>query len=125
MAAEILSATMVVFRGPLRKKGMLNQLTSMTPRGGVEWSSQQSHLCGGPLQAVQPPRGHTFISFVISITCLPSLNKGVTLPYLTLPYLTPTLSYSFEGKGTLSYTFLGKIVFLPQTHFPSLSKALE
>ena len=89
-------------------------------RGGVEWSSQQSHLCGGPLQAVQPPRGHTFISFVISITCLPSLNKGVTLPYLT-----PTLSYSFEGKGTLSYTFLGKIVFLPQTHFPSLSKALE
>ena len=93
MAAEILSATMVVFRGPLRKKGMLNQLTSMTPRGGVEWSSQQSHLCGGPLQAVQPPRGHTFISFVISITCLPSLNKGVTLPYLTLPYPDPLVQF--------------------------------
>ena len=35
MAAEILSATMVVSLGPLRKKGMLNQWTSMTPRGGL------------------------------------------------------------------------------------------
>ena len=35
MAAEILSATMVVSRGPLRKKGMLNQWTSTTPRGGM------------------------------------------------------------------------------------------
>ena len=35
MAAEILSATMVVSRGPLRKKGMFYQWTSMTPRGGL------------------------------------------------------------------------------------------
>ena len=26
--------------------------------------------------------GHKFISFFITVTCLPSLNKGVTLPYL-------------------------------------------
>ena len=30
--------------------------------------------------------GQKFISFFITVTCLPSLNKGVTLPYLTLPY---------------------------------------
>ena len=26
-----------------------------------------------------------YISFIITVTCLSSLNKGVTLPYLTLP----------------------------------------
>ena len=26
--------------------------------------------------------GHKFISFFITVTSLPSLNKGVTLPYL-------------------------------------------
>ena len=30
--------------------------------------------------------GHKFISFFLTVTCLPSLNKGITLPYLTLPY---------------------------------------
>ena len=35
MAAEILSATMVVSRGPLRKKGMRYQWSIMTPRGGL------------------------------------------------------------------------------------------
>ena len=25
--------------------------------------------------------GHKFISFFITVTCLPPLNKGVTLPY--------------------------------------------
>ena len=29
--------------------------------------------------------GHKFISFLITVTCLRSLNKGVTLPCLTLP----------------------------------------
>ena len=37
--------------------------------------------------------GHNFISFFITDTCLPSLNKGVTLPYLrrylTLPKALP------------------------------------
>ena len=27
--------------------------------------------------------GHKFISFIITVTCLPSLNNGFTLPYLT------------------------------------------
>ena len=27
--------------------------------------------------------GHKFISFITTVTCLPSLNKGFTLPYLT------------------------------------------
>ena len=36
-------------------------------------------------------KGHKFISFFITVPCLPSLNKGVTLPYLTLQ--TPSLMY--------------------------------
>ena len=27
--------------------------------------------------------GHNFIRFIITVMCLPSINKGVTLPYLT------------------------------------------
>ena len=30
--------------------------------------------------------------YQLTVTCLPSLNKGVTLPYLTLPYLTTILA---------------------------------
>ena len=67
MAAEILSATMVVSRGPLRKKRNALSVDQHDSARGVQWSSQRSHLYGGPLQAVQPP----------------------------------TLSHSFEGKGTL------------------------
>ena len=28
--------------------------------------------------------GHKFISFILTVTCLPSLNEGFTLPYLNL-----------------------------------------
>ena len=38
--------------------------------------TQQEELMGWFLE------GHKFISFFITVTCLPSLNKGVTLPYL-------------------------------------------
>ena len=40
--------------------------------------TQQEELMGWFLE------GHRFISFFITVACLPSLNKGVTLPYLTL-----------------------------------------
>ena len=30
--------------------------------------------------------GHKFISFILTVTCLPSLNEGFTLPYFTLTY---------------------------------------
>ena len=30
--------------------------------------------------------GHKFISFILTVTCLPSLNEGFTLAYLTLTY---------------------------------------
>ena len=40
--------------------------------------TQQEELMGWFLE------GHRFISFFITVPCLPSLNKGVTLPYRTL-----------------------------------------
>ena len=45
--------------------------------------------------------GHKFISCFITVTCLPSLNKGVTLPYLTLPYLTLPSRRSGSSKGLM------------------------
>ena len=119
MAAEILSATMVVSRGPLRKKGMLYQWTSTTPRGGMSGVVNEVIYTSAHSKPSNP-EGHKFISFIITVTSLPSLNRGVTLPYPT-----PTLSYSFEGKGTLSYIFPEQIVFLQQTNYPSLSESLE
>ena len=119
MAAEILSATMVVSREPLRKKGMRYQWTSTTPRGGMSGVVNKVIYTSAHSKPSNP-EGHKFISFIITVTSLPSLNRGVTLPYLS-----PTLSYSFEGKGTLSYIFPGKIVSLQQTNYPSLSEPLE
>ena len=52
--------------------------------------------------------GHKFISFIITVTCLPSLNKGVSLP---LPYRRPRGLISggiFKGKFTVAEYFYTK-----------------
>ena len=53
--------------------------------------------------------GHKFISFIIIVRCLPSLNKGVTLPYLTLPNVCT------EQMFKLSHCFKLKILYIPIT----------
>ena len=49
--------------------------------------------------------GHKFISFIIIVRCLPSLNKGVTLPYLTLPYLVCARNKCLSSHIVLSWKF--------------------
>ena len=97
MAAEILSATMVVSRGPLRKKKECSISGPARLREGGMSGVVNKVIYTSAHSKPSNPEGHKFISFIITVTSLPSLNRGVTLPYLS-----PTLSYSFEGKGTLS-----------------------